>query len=81
MISAFFFNRVRTSIHVLVVNACPQEPLSLCLAVQSGDIEAVRKILSEYESENSAGEREKLIDQRNQDSHAPLHLACTTGNM
>ena len=27
------------------------------------------------------GEGERVIDQRNEQSHAPLHLACTTGNM
>jgi ankyrin repeat protein len=53
-----------------------KQPLSLCLAVQSEDVQRVQQLLEENEEENH-----NLVDQRNEHSHAPLHIACTTGNM
>lgn len=66
-----------------------QEPLSLCLAVQSGDVEAVKKLLVGMEGgiggedggAHLGGDRERAVDQRNEQSHAPLHLACTSGSV
>ena len=55
---------------------CVQQPLSLCLAVQSEDVQRVQQLLEENEVENH-----NLVDQRNEHSHAPLHIACTTRNM
>ena len=49
-----------------------QQPLSLCLAVQSGDVEAVREIV---------GEEGDGVNLRNDQGHTPLHLACILGNM
>ncbi len=51
----------------------------MCLAVQSSDVESVKNILSEMEDkgeEEGYGELERVVDQRNEQSHAPLHLAC-----
>ena len=69
----------------------PQQPLSLCLAVQSGDLDSVERILVDLESQSEGREGEgmeavredgqRVVDQRNEQSHAPLHLACTAGNM
>ena len=60
-----------------------QEPLSLCLAVQSGDVEAVQRLLLGMGGgeEGGYGDTERAVDQRNEQSHAPLHLACTSGNV
>ena len=46
-------------------------------------MEYVERILVESEegSGEGEGEGERIVDQRNEQSHAPLHLACTTGNM
>ncbi len=47
-------------------------------------MESVKNILSEMErkgEEEGYGELERVVDQRNEQSHAPLHLACTSGNM
>ena len=55
---------------------CMQQPLSLCLAVQSEDVQRVCQLLEENEAQT-----DNLVDQRNEHSHAPLHIACTTGNM
>lgn len=51
--------------------------------MQSEDLDSVEEILveSEYRGGEGEGERERVVDQRNEQSHAPLHLACTTGNM
>ena len=48
------------------------------MAVQSGDLEEVKHILHVTALE---GEDVGIVDQRNEQSHAPLHLACATGNM
>ena len=53
-----------------------QQPLSLCLAVQSEDVQRVSQVLEENESQC-----ENLVDQRDEHSHAPLHIACAIGNM
>lgn len=53
-----------------------QQPLSLCLAVQSGDLDEVKRVLSRVDGENV-----HVVDQRNEQSHAPLHIACAAGNM
>ncbi len=53
----------------------------MSLAVQSGDIESVRRILIECDKEAGEDQHERLVDQRNQQSHAPLHLACIAGNL
>ena len=53
----------------------------MCLAVQSGDIESVCHILAECEEQAGDDDQERLVDLRNQQSHAPLHLACTAGNL
>lgn len=60
-----------------------QKPLSLCLAVQSGDVEVVRRVLCEVEERGEARSAEgvRVVDQRNEQSHAPLHLACSSGNL
>ena len=62
-----------------------QLPLSLCVAVQSGDVEVIKKVLSEIKEEPhpcmGADEGAKIVDQRNEQSHAPLHLACISGNL
>ncbi len=61
--------------------------MSLCLAVQSGDVVSVKRLLQEVgvgEEEHSyvgGGDMERAVDQRNEQSHAPLHLACTSGNV
>ena len=47
-------------------------------------MEVVKRMLSEMEEEESAvggAEGIKVVDQRNEQSHAPLHLACTSGNL
>ncbi len=57
------------------------------MAVQSGDVGVVRRVLSEMEEEEEesgiggVAEGTKTVDQRNEQSHAPLHLACTSGNL
>ena len=51
-----------------------QQPLSLCSAVQSGDALSVEQLL------NSVSEQ-RIVDQRNEQSHAPLHLACAVGTL
>ena len=48
--------------------------------MQSGDVTAVEQMLQEL-GEREGGEGEREVDQRNQQSHAPLHLACTAGNL
>ena len=60
--------------------------MSLCLAVQSGDLESVKRLLVEMEGgsldeEGVFADTERTVDQRNEQSHAPLHLACTSGNV
>jgi len=52
--------------------------------VQSGDVEAVKRLLMELEGKEVGGgyaDRERAVDQRNEQSHAPLHLACTSGKV
>ncbi len=69
---------------VVVVVVVVQEPLSLCLAVQSGDVEPVKSLLVALEGGREEGggcDTERTVDQRNEQSHAPLHLACTSGNV
>ncbi len=51
----------------------------------------MQRILAELEAQSQGGEGEggegrgeegqRVVDQRNEQSHAPLHLACTTGSM
>ena len=42
----------------------------------------VERVLCEVENGGGfEGDTEKVVDQRNQQSHAPLHLACAMGNM
>ena len=57
--------------------------MSLCLAVQRGDVTAVEQILQELGERGREGRREgeREVDQRNQQSHTPMHLACTAGNL
>ena len=49
------------------------------MAVQSGDLDEVKRILTECDK--IEGEDVGIVDQRNEQSHAPLHIACATGNM
>ena len=79
-----------------------QNPLSLCLASQAGDINEVRRILDQNASrKGSRNEPSKnkmysgrkvsqaianlgrclAVDQRNEQGHAPLHLASAAGNL
>lgn len=54
----------------------------MCLAVQSGDVESLKRLLMELDGgTGEEGDRERAVDQRNEQSHAPLHLACTSGNV
>lgn len=55
-----------------------QQPLSLCLAVQSGNVENVTNILEDMQLESG---NEDLIDLRNENGHTPLHLASITGSL
>ena len=42
----------------------------------------VRQLLTDNEAQQETGEGAgNLVDQRNEQSHAPLHIACTAGNM
>ena len=78
---------VKFAVKLLKLFFLVQEPLSLCLAVQSGDVESVKRLLQDVSSgveEGSyvgGGDMERAVDQRNEQSHAPLHLACTSGNV
>ena len=57
--------------------------------MQSGDVESVKKLLQEVDGRGEEGgylggggaDMERAVDQRNEQSHAPLHLACTSGNV
>lgn len=53
-----------------------QKPLSLCIAVQSGDVVQVTQLLNEQQVN-----MEDVINLRNDHNHAPLHLACITGSL
>ena len=60
--------------------------MSLCIAVQSGDVDRVSKILEdlhnkEEKEEEEEEEGEDIINLRNDQNHAPLHLACIIGSM
>ncbi len=48
-------------------------------------MESVKKLLQEVGEESyvggGGGDMERAVDQRNEQSHAPLHLACTSGNV
>ena len=55
------------------------EYLSLCLAVQSGDVEAVREIVGG--EGDGRHENTNVVNLRNDQGHTPLHLACILGNM
>ena len=57
--------------------------MSLCIAVQSGDADRVSKILEELhdKEEKEEEEEEDIINLRNDQNHAPLHLACIIGSM
>lgn len=52
----------------------------MCIAVQSGDTDRVSEILEEHQ-EKEEEEEEDIIDLRNDQNHAPLHLACIMGSM
>jgi ankyrin repeat protein len=58
-----------------------KKPLSLCLAAQSGDSSEALRILEKWSDSNdeSAG-KENMIDQRNEQNHAALHLASAGGH-
>eukprot|EP00795_Rhopilema_esculentum_P014481 gene14481-5544_t len=79
-----------------------ENPLSLCLASQAGDINEVRRILDQNASRKGSRNepsRNKMysghkvsqaianfgrclaVDQRNEQGHAPLHLASAAGNL
>ena len=47
--------------------------------MQSGDLSEVKRILNT--SADVDREDKGIVDQRNEQSHAPLHLACATGHM
>ncbi|XP_065838823.1 serine/threonine-protein phosphatase 6 regulatory ankyrin repeat subunit B-like isoform X2 [Oscarella lobularis] len=55
-----------------------KKPLSLCLAAQSGDMDAARRILDARSSVSD--DMENMIDQRNERNHAALHLASAAGH-
>ena len=59
-----------------------QQPISLCLAVQSGDVESVAEMLrEEEEGGREEGEGVRAVNLRNEQSHAPLHLASAAGHL
>ena len=56
-----------------------QQESSLCLAAQGGDVQEARRLLENQD----LGEEERLdlVNQRNEQHHAAIHLACAAGNM
>lgn len=76
-----------TPLNVCKGEACRllnKQPLSLCLAVQSGDLDTVKKILEDLQlnEDNGEGTEEgKIINLRNDQGHAPLHLAAIIGSL
>ena len=64
----------QTTVHSsCLVNICwlPQGPVGLCEAVRRCDLNAVKLLIDDYRN----------VDQRNEQGHAPLHLACVLGYM
>ena len=59
----------------------PEDTLSLCLAVQSGNIDQVKIILEERECHEDGDGEDDVINLRNDQTRAPLHLACILGSM
>ena len=55
--------------------------MSLCLAVQSGNIDQVKIILEQRECHENRDDDDDVINLRNDQTHAPLHLACILGSM
>lgn len=55
--------------------------MSLCLAVQSGDIDQVKIILEQRECHEDGDGEDDVINLRNDQTHAPLHLSCILGSM
>ncbi|XP_065919951.1 ankyrin-3-like isoform X2 [Dysidea avara] len=53
-----------------------QGPLGLCEAVQEGNLDKVNKLLNT--KRKSVGQ-DRIFDQRNEQGHAPLHIACVLG--
>ena len=55
--------------------------MSLCLAVQSGDEDSIRKILEDMQLPSGIEEGDNVIDLRNEQGHAPLHLVAIMGSL
>jgi len=54
-----------------------QGPMGLCQAVQEGNLDKVSRLLST--KRESLGGQDRIFDQRNEQGHAPLHIACVRG--
>jgi len=55
-----------------------QGPIGLCEAVREGNLDKVNKLLIDKRKSVS---QERAFDQRNEQGHAPLHIACVLGHM
>ncbi|XP_065183795.1 uncharacterized protein LOC135814569 isoform X3 [Sycon ciliatum] len=52
---------------------------SLCIAAQGGDIAMARQLLEDDSLRSD--EKQDLVNQRNEQRHAAIHLACVAGNI